>query len=318
MEFNTVIFANTVAKYNEGKILSPENLRRIADTDYESAVKMLADYGYVSAEGSVDEFIAREISVLISYIANEVPSKYLARILLNPYYYSNVKAIVKNKYSPFDYQSVLYDVQGTTEFIEQINSGEPIENEFVSKALGEIFDIATTRAITPADIDLLLTRAQFADTLHATKKLNDSLIKKYVSAKIDLINFSVLLRSNRLKVSYDNFLSQLLDGGEIPLDRLSECFNKTDDEICEEFLDTQYYDVLCYAKKSMARFETAGDDYLFALCYDKSLDMSSLAPILTYVIKKQNELATVKTLLVCLKSNAKELLRDRLKGMEGL
>ena len=46
MAAGSKIYANAVAKYNEGKLLDGEKLKRVSEASYSDAIKMLYDYGY--------------------------------------------------------------------------------------------------------------------------------------------------------------------------------------------------------------------------------------------------------------------------------
>ena len=124
----TKIYANAVAKYNEGKLLDAEKIRRLADASFSDAVRMLCDYGY--GGGTVDEksydidaFISRETSALIEYVQSSSPDEYLARVLTNRFLYGNAKAYYKARLTGKENDAAVYRMDDE-EMADGIRKGE--------------------------------------------------------------------------------------------------------------------------------------------------------------------------------------------------
>lgn len=317
---NTVIFANAVAKYNEGKLLDREKIRRLAEADFSDAVKMLIDYGYGGgvtdeAHYDVDAFIAEETNRLIEFIGEVSPDRYLSACLTNRFLYSNAKAAVKNKYSPFDIGSVLYRI-GDVDVTEKIDSGDYAGlPAHMADALAEIDELFADKPADPITVDLLLTRAMYADNAECAAKSRSKLMQRYVRAEIDLVNIGATLRCTLLALGAETLERQFICGGTLPLDELTALVGQDAATAAQMLADSAYGDVVRAAESGMAQFETAADDCLYDICSQQCDNMTSLSPMLSYVTARLTEFKTVKTILVCLRGGARDQIARRLRGI---
>ena len=310
MAFTTRIYANTLAKYNEGKLLSTEKLRRLADADFESAVKMLCDYGYGDSrlnENSydVDKLIAAETARLIDFVANDCPDKDTVSVLLAKFYYNNAKARYKFRIGGSESVGALYDIDG--DYTVGIASGNYSEcPEPMAQALSELDAAAALGKVTPAGIDAALGKAMFAD-MHAHARRSGRAVAKYVSAKIDFVNLTSALRALRLKRGAEAVAEMFIGGGTLSLDDLTAAYSAGLEGFADKLRDTEYYDVL---KKFCDR--GFGETELSFFNGDLE-NMVSFAPFLHYYAAALNEFKTVKIILTCLKNNVREEINRRVR-----
>lgn len=181
----TRIYANAVARYNEGKLLDAEKLNRIIDAEFSDAVKMLCDYGYGGGSADeksydIDAFISRETSALIDYALSSAPNDYVARVLTNVFLYGNAKAYYKartgGKENPFAVYSMPdEEVKNGIYKCEYSALCEPMAN-----ALCKLDALFAEKEPDPKTIDVALTAARFADSLACAKKARDKSLVKYV------------------------------------------------------------------------------------------------------------------------------------------
>lgn len=320
MAQTTKIYANTIAKYNEGKLLSEEKLRRLAEADFNDAVKMLCDYGYgdgvVSPQSyDADKFIASQVSKLIDYVRDDCPGKYTANVLTAQFYYNNAKVFYKSRFVKKNVLGALYVMNDdyTSEILNGDYSSCP---EIMAAALKKLDEKAADGSLTAKEIDVLLTAAMYADMSKNAAKAGKA-VKKYVSVKIDFLNLSTAIRCKRLDVD-EKFLSEMLiEGGSLPTEEIIEAFRADTGQFADKFRDTPYYDAL-------RPFADRGFDYLPELessaeavedsFFDGDLEnMTSDAPFLHYFSAQLSEFKKVKVILTCIKNNVREEIPRRVR-----
>lgn len=314
----TKIYANAVAKYNEGKLLDSEKLRRLADAEFSDAVKMLCDYGYGGGaidekNYDVDEFISHEISSLIDYVFNSSPNEYLSRVLINRFLYGNAKVYYKSRFSDkFDNRVAIYEFDDG-EVKSGIEKGEYVcLPKFMAEALVKLDSEFENGAPNPKIIDIELTKAQFADSAYCAKKSGYRALRSYVAGETDLSNIISALRAKALNMSENAFNDIFIDGGYLSRDEACEIFRSDDPA---KIIGETRYGFLCDGNEELElkRIEARTDDFLLEIWRAHSENMLSVAPFVNYFLSQLAEYKTVKMILVCLKNNAKSEILPRLR-----
>ncbi|MDE7165294.1 MAG: V-type ATPase subunit [Clostridiales bacterium] len=297
----TRVFANMSAVINSGR-LNGERLRRIIESKtVADAFKVLGDYGYVYSEGaSVDGFIVGETNRLIEFVAEETASSKLADALTARFKYNNVKLAYKSRFTavPSDgYYAADIDVNRITD-----GDYEDVDR-FMAQALTELDEQNESR---PQAIDLALTRAMYSYILSCPL----AIVKKYARAEIDMKNILSAARMNKLKLSGEQFIS----GGRINVDTLVASL--TEEPFASNFERTPYAE---YAERiaendfsDLWKSEMEADDFLYYLTHRDVAAYSSFTPFLNYYTETLIELKTVKTALVCVKTNSRDLFYKRI------
>lgn len=301
MSVTTKVYANMLA-VSYGKRLDSERLRRIVEAkNVAEAFKMLGDYGFNYTDGmSVDGFIVDETNRLIEFVGDVSPSGRLAEALNARFKYNNAKLAYKSRFTevPSDgYYATDLDVS-------KIVKGDYEDaDKYMTAALEEL-DGAEEKK--PQAIDLCLTRAMYKYVLSR----GGSLVKKYFRAEIDMKNILSAARMKRLNLSGDEFI----DGGKISKQKLEEAVSA--DNFAEAFEHTPYEEYAAEIErgelKELWRAERDADDYLYFLTSGIVTNYTSFEPFLNYYTEALIELKTVKTALVCIKTNARGSFYERI------
>lgn len=297
----TKVFANMSAVINAGR-LDGERLRRIVESKtVADTFKVLGDYGYAYSEGvSVDGFIVGETNRLIEFVAEEAASEKLADALTARFRYNNAKLAYKSRFTdvPDDgYYATDLDVK-------KIVDGDYEDvDRFMAQALTELDEQNETR---PQTIDLALTRAMYGYILSCPL----GLVKKYARAEIDMKNILSAARMKKLGITGEQFIS----GGKISVDTLVASL--TEQPFESNFEHTPYAE---YAERiaegdfaDLWKSEMEADDYLYYLTHRDVAAYSSFTPFLNYYTETLIELKTVKTALVCVKTDSRDLFYKRI------
>lgn len=300
----TKVYANTLAQL-EASRLDNERLRRIIDAgSVADALKMLADYGYALGDGTIDGFVIAETEALCEFVAENAASRSVADALTARFWYNNVKLAYKSKFAvvPNDAYYKLDKDAG------EISRGNYEDCDPYLVAALEKLDKANEKR--PQVIDLEITRAMYRYvTKCSVKKIRD-----YFRAEIDMKNILTAARLRRLGKTDDEFIA----GGKIAHVALVEALDPST-EFSECFAKTPYADMAEQAERSefkdLGRFEREADDFLFYMTDRMCVDMSSYEPFLNYYSKKLIELKTLKTALVCIKTNARDEFFARMPKM---
>ena len=306
----TKIYANAVAKYNEGKLLGDEFLRRLADAEYADAVRLLCEKGY--GGGAADEksydadaFISRETAALLAYAATDAPNDFLSRVLLNPFLYGNAKAYYKARYTGAT--AVVYEMDD-----EEVRKGI-LDREyaalspFMADALASL-DAACEQEPDPKRMDAVLTKACYQDSLYCAQKSGTRKLVQYVRVKIDLLNLLSVWRAKALGASFESVRPLLIEGGKrLTEEALRALYNDDADALPDA------YEPLLAAKGNLPQAEALADDITASIFASESENMTSYAPFIHYFTAQLNEYRTVKTILVCLKNGAREQIAARLR-----
>lgn len=298
----TKVYANMSAM-QYGKRMDAERLRRVVEAkSLGEAFKMLGDYGFYYSEGlTVDGFIVGETDRLIEFITDVAASERLKTALTARFVYNNAKLAYKSRFAPVPsdgYYSVGADA-------EKIAKGDYSETDkFLCAALQELDEAEENK---PQAIDLTLTRAMYKQVLSCGIRP----LKKYFRAEIDMKNILSAARMKRLNLSSGD---EFIDGGSLRRDVLDEAV--TAERFAECFENTPYYE---YAEniergefKELWRAERDADDYLYYLTEGTVTAYTSFLPFLNYYTEALVELKTVKTALVCIKTNARGSFYERI------
>ena len=321
MAFRSKIYANTLAKYNEGKLLSAEKIQRLIDADFADAVRMLADYGY--GGGMVDEksydvdiFIGDETAKLIEFVREDCPSEELKNVLLNKFYYSDAKVYYKSKFSSFDSSGALY---GRFDELEKsISSGDYAElPAFLSDALSELDNAYVVKEASPREIDIFITRAEYADNLSSAKKSRNKSLIKYVKTEIDFQNILTAFRFKKLKLKSEKFEGEFIEGGYLPLDKVSAILDGDQNAVEDAFEGTQYSEAVqkLLSNDDFAVFERDCSDMLYSIMAGGSENMLAFSPFINYFMAQLAEFKVIKTILVCLKNGLRSEISKRIRSV---
>lgn len=319
MAETTKIYANTIASYNEGKLLSEDKLRRLAEADFTDAVKMLCDYGYgegvVDSESyDVDKFITAETARLIDFVKDDCPSDFTAAVLLARFHYNNAKAFYKARFIDKNVLGAAFvmDDDFTADILNGDYSGCP---QAMSDALKSLDEKAAEGGLTSKQIDDALNKAMYGDMLNNAKRAGKS-VKRYVKIKIDFVNLTAAVRCLKAGCDLKELEKSFIDGGSISYDDMAAAFNAGLDGFADKLRDTVYYDALKTIGEDgggLALFESVAENVQSDVFDGNLLDMLSDAPFLNYFFARLSEFKKVKVILTCVKNDARQEIKSRLR-----
>lgn len=316
MAYVSKIYANTLASYNAKFLMDGDRLRRLIDAGYPDALRVLQDYGWGDglSEVTVDSLLAAETEKLVSFVRENSIGERVNNVLLAPFVFHNAKAAYKGRTAGADVSRALYG--GFTDVSDAVTekdySGLP---DVLAEALEALDEESETSALSPRSIDMRITSAMYAYLLAEAK--GDKAASKYVKSEIDLKNLLTLFR---LRVLGDRkSLPELfIRGGSLDLGEMTKALEASAEAFNLFYARSVYSDVFEGVEKgasAITELETGIDEYLYALTLSGRDDFLSENPFVNYFHRAMLELKTVRTVLVCLKNNAADEIKRRLRAV---
>ncbi|MBR6788570.1 MAG: V-type ATPase subunit [Clostridia bacterium] len=311
------IYANTLASQNEKYLMDSDRLRRLIDADFSDAIKILQDYGKgdgLSAP-SMEMLLSYETAKLVAFVRENAVSERVSNVLLSEFIFHNAKSAYKGRVGGVDVGRALYGgFEDVSEAVmEKEYSSLPDELEDCLVALDEKSE---GTILTPREIDVAITKARYAFALKWAK--GDKMLTRYVKADIDLKNLMTLLRCRIMELPVKDFSEMFIDGGSLKKDEMERALTASIEAFNLFYASTDYAEVFEGVEKGIegiTDFETHIDDYLYAITLVGKENFTSKSPFINYFYRAFLELKTIKTVLVCLKNDARDEIKRRLRGI---
>lgn len=302
MKSQDFTYAVSRIRIKETKLLKRKEIGRlIAQQDYNSLLRVLAEFGY-NCKNSTDisEILSLEQRKLWALMEELVDDMSVFDVFRIQNDYHNLKASVKSVYCDTSAESIL--VSGGTlagDFIYECVKNRDYQelpsrlSETASKAMdvllktgdGQLCDII----IDKASLDAL---SDFADNVQ------HNVIKDYAELYIASANIKIAVRGSKLNKSPEFFGNALAECKSLNKELLAKSATKGFDEVCVYLSKTKYKDCVEYIKKSMSSFEKWCDDLITKGLGNQKYEPFNIGPLVAYILAKQNEIKAVRLILI--------------------
>lgn len=291
----------------ERSMVTGRDLRKMLDaSSMEEAYKIAADLDLGAAYSYRDYELALRDSLadayrLVSKITDQNPVFDVLRLKYDGH---NIKTIIKSKATGADPSPLLTEL-GTlppealqAEFADGFTTLEPT----LAAAAAEATD-RLARTGDPQAVDILIDRAVLSAMREKATQFGVRYLTDYVRAQIDISNIRALVRLKRIGKEIDTLQKILVEGGEIPLQRLYEVFPRGYDELFSLLAATPYGRYLEPAleglrqDKPLTQFERLCDDYTLQLMQRYRLVPFGIEPLITYILAKEIEIQDIRIVL---------------------
>ena len=298
---STNVYANTLAVQYASR-LDGERLRRIVEAKtVADGLRMLGDYGYSTGGGTIDGFVVEETNRLIEFITECAATEEIASSLVVPFWYNNVKLAYKSRF---------VEVPPDSYYRLEKDAAKIAEGDYsdCDKALTEALQrLDADKESKPQNIDIAITNAMYSNLCSCRSRV----LRKYFKAEVDMKNILTAARMHRLNITRDD---EFIGGGNIPLDTLVEAAAGKDFGLL--FMRTPYEEMADRLEQSgfndLFEFEREADEHLFFMTDSLCQNMSSCEPFLNYYTRAKIELKAIKTALVCVKTNSRDVFFERM------
>ena len=317
-----------LSKVYEKRLLGKAKLNRMIDAkDEVEAFKILMDSEYSKSANNVYDvygyvtLLNQEVARVKELAAELLQDEKILEIMTLKYDYHNLKIIVKSLY---------VDKDLTEKFIQSKNANPQtilaqvraekyttIRDEFASAIKEAISEFEKTK--DPQMIDIVIDKNYFSHIRKLYEELGIEYFKKYTQAEIDFYNVSTLMRIRKMNKSIAFSDKVLFEGGNIEKNKLISLLNADIDKIIlslkGESIGSYLQVGLEYYKKtgSLLKLEKQRKAFLEELNKEARFITFGPEPIISYIISKENEIDTIRFILVGKLNNiSPDKIRERL------
>lgn len=306
-------------------VLGPSQLERLmAAHTYEEACRTLSDIGFVGAENADFQAAADQHVRRACVLVNEVtPRPELTDCFLLRYDIHNLKVLLKSRF-----------LGKEPEFLSACGS-LPLEalrhavSEHRYHALPDVLRDALdalekqlARAFDPMLVDAELDKAMYRLIFDRLKRASCPTARAYFTAKVDMQNLIILLRTRAMQKDFAFFEKLFLPCGSVEL----KAFGKAADDPERLSRLMKPYGVnavqtalQCALDPSrLPLMEKAADDYLYSLFRGARYQSTGMDVLLGYLLKAQREATDVRLIMAGkLNGFAQSQLDERVRELDG-
>lgn len=313
------IYAVARIKARELSLLTQQDIDRLmACKTPGECLRFLSDKGWGNgSEASAEAVFALETEKMWALMHELLPDLSPFDVLLYPIDFNNLKAAVKSTLTNVEPHHV-FMAGGTVDPAVMLaavknNDFSPLPDFMAEPAEKAMQTLLQTRDGQRCDV--ILDRASLLAILHAGDESDNELLKSYAELVVALSNIKIAFRSQKTQKSLAFLLESLAPCATLNTDSLAEAAVKEESALFAYLALTPYAAAVEALKSGVSAFEKWCDDKITALVRDGRRDCFTIAPLLAYVIARQNEIATVR-IIVSGKQNELEDNRIRARLRE--
>lgn len=322
------LFSTAWIRSVEKNMLTHERAERMIDVkSTEDSLKVLEDMGYGFRDESInsnnyEKLLADEHKKTYDFISSIAPELNCFKMLLYPYDYHNLKAIMKSEYSGVDSSDILVDT-GSVDLkllkhsVKERDFTELTEN--MGNALNEVIEIFP-KTNDPQIIDIILDKYCYEEMLKSAEETKSKFIIEYVKMQIDAINIKTFVRLKKMNKSWDFFTKVYLSNGYIDEEVFIRNYDESFDKFAEHLSSYNFKEI--FLEGTDALIETGKFTTLEKLLDNKIMEhiknakyvSYGIEPLIAYLIAKDNEIKIARIILAGkLAGISPELIRERLR-----
>ena len=311
-------YAVAAVRSMENKLIDKQTLLRMADAKTaEEALKILKETDYGKGDmKNTDDFetvISNNLSGVYSSVAALMEAESFIDIFLYKNDYHNLKVLIKAEITKADPDKYLVgggtiDTGKLKAAFRERSYGEI--NPLETKAIDEAFD-SYGKSRNARYIDFIMDKACFKTMAETAKKTKLDYAQTYVRKLADITNLKTLYRIFKMKLKSDIMEEAFVGGGILDLNFFKSAAESGD--VTERISDTEYKSIL-NAGDTIGAFEKACDDYMITYAKDAKYKTLTPEPIIGYILAKENEAATLRTILSCKERGIDpEVIKERVR-----
>ena len=295
-------YAVARVKMRETLLLNDQDLNDlILCKRYDSCLDLLADKGWSINEKTNDyqKILSSQIDEMWEFINELVKDKNDFNVLLYPIDFNNLKAAIKLFITDSEDKSV-FSKGGTIErkliwnaVKEKDFSVLPERLKNVAKNAFEVLLHTKDPQACDAIIDAGLLRAIRDEGYLSSARI----IKIYSETFVACADIKIAVRGCLMGKKQKFFHMALVECKSLDISRLALAASKGINEICDYLSGTIYGDAIESIKDSVSEFEKWHNNKALELISSEKNDYFTIASIIAYILKRQNEIRMVRVIL---------------------
>ena len=309
----------------ERDLLSQSRMDRMLEApSAEEAAKVLTECGYPELSqvdvNTVNAALAQVRDTVLADLAALAPDPRIVDVFRIQYDYHNVKVLLKSAALGLDAQRLLVNAGrvDAQELAECIRSGDtrglPAR---LQDAAAEARDVlGATR--DPQLSDCVLDRAYFEELFQLAADSGSEFLAGYVRLLVDVANLKSAVRAQRLGLGPEFLTGILFPGGDIPLQRLTECVN-TGAPLADLYAASDLHEAAqagaeAISGGSLTAFERLCDNAVGRYLATARYTAFGEAPLIAYLAAREREQTAIRIILSGLLAGLpRDQIRERLR-----
>ena len=295
----------------EPKLLGKDKIDRMVGADTpQDVLKILSetDYAMVVSESpyEYEDMLSGELKAVYNLIQTISPDPALTDLFFINQDIHNIKVILKAHYLGMDKPEPL--VGGWTISVDELIKA--IEGQdykdlpgYIKQALETLDNIMSIR-VDPQKIDTVLDRAMYDHIFDICGKRKDKFVLNYFKKKVDIINIKTLLRVKRIDGGIEFLTPLLIQEGTLDKKFFAEAVDQPFEWLMTEMKNSEYSSIIIPGVEqlikhgSLTLYERLADNYLMDYIKTKKWESFGIAPIVAYILAKQNEIDLIRIIMV--------------------
>ena len=245
-----------------------------------------------------------------------VPDKYLFSVLLLPNDFNNLKTCIKATITEKEPEKFLIPF-GTIDPKLMLSAIKDKNYDLLPEYIKDVARKAFEAFLRTGD-------SQFCDTLIDNCLLKSmeeialnsdvNLIREYSELFVAVSNIKIAVRSSKTNKKIEFLNKAMAECKSLDVKTLIDATIKGPESIYEYLSTTVYSEAIPYLKNSMVLFEKWYDDKVMDLIKKEKSNPFTIAPIIAYVLARQNEIKVVRMIFSGKRNNiSDDIIKERLR-----
>lgn len=305
----------------ENSLMDRQDLEQLLYApNLETALQQLADGGFggETQEPSIESILQAERDRLWGQIRALVPGDKAIQIFQFGVDYHNIKAAVKALLTGASLEGLFLD-NGTVSAEKIIHAIKKREYGQLPPHLGETAQHAVEVLLQTRDgqeCDLVVDCAAMRHMVHTGRNSGIPFVQQYMELAVALTNLKIAVRGCRTEKGAAFLRRAMEPCGTLDVEQLAAAAAKGQEALCAYLSYTSYAEAVEELKQSMSAFEKWSDNKIMELVRQQKSNLFTIAPILAYLLAKENEIKSVRMILTAKQNHiASETIRERLRDM---
>ncbi|MEG1547497.1 MAG: V-type ATPase subunit [Clostridia bacterium] len=326
MPQQSTLYGVARVRCHEKELLGRDRMARIADASAEDALRQLIDAGYGGMPDAkladTEQMISRELTAARELVSEVSPCPAITDIFLMKADIHNLKLLLKLRLTgsndePALMQGGVYSTAALSQMVREADySALP---ELLRNALDSL-EAGFLIRIDPIEVSVRLDNAYIKYALAN----GNAFTKAYFSAQADFDNLLALLRLKATGADAEKLRRVLLDAGDIPREKLVSALDMPLENIGRAIVAGSARSAIIAGLDEVIRtghisaLEKARDNYLIGLARAGKDEPESIAPIIGYLLAREQEARCVRLVITSKRNGLPEnIIAERLRELYG-
>lgn len=302
-------FANGTIKALENKIQDRNKLHVLAKYDKSEFVKVLLAMNYGGEGNTVEELINAENQRVKELIDSISPSKEDTNLFYIVNDAQNIKILYKILKFNLNKYELLQDNFGLS--CDSLKEAIISNNyELLNKAqLGLIKEInkKVENVDNPKILSSIIDNAIYQ---YALKRTSNSILKKYLTLKIDITNVISMIRAHNLNWKIEQYYEMFIDGGQISKEVFESIYDEEQENQVRKL--SEYYNEkisrVLSSIDEIDKVEISFDRLVLDVMSEYRHDPFTIGPMIYYYLMKEAEAQNIRILYSTKNVDIKDLI----------